>query len=189
MRGFMALAMIRRTNVGVVVSTYPRALGVLAIVFCLGLPAALAADGTWKFEIDERDHPGLSYLNANGKTVFLVGCGHAFAIHAVYPGAAKKDGAKAAIAVANKHAQMTFNGEIATGYENDPPHTTHFLQWDLGFRRQDPALYGKRWHVLESRLFDLLDSGQPLTISAEGKRYVLPAVDAPRWKERFKDIC
>jgi len=37
----------------------------------------------------------LSYLDSNGKTVFMVGCGHAFVVHAVYPGAPKKDEAEA----------------------------------------------------------------------------------------------
>jgi len=28
-----------------------------------------------------------------------------------------------------------------------------------------------------------------LTISAEGKSYVLPAVKVPRWRARFQKIC
>jgi hypothetical protein len=32
-------------------------------------------------------------------------------------------------------------------------------------------------------------SGRPLTISAEGKSYVLPPVNAPRWRARFQKIC
>jgi hypothetical protein len=168
---------------------YSRRLGAFVVVVFLGLPSALAAGGAWTFEIDERDHPGLSYSDVNNKTVFLVGCGHAFAIHAVYPGAPKKDGEKVTIAIASGKQQMSFAGEIASGYEDDPPNTTHFLQWDLGYRRQDPALYEKKWHQLENRLFDLLDSGRPLTVAAEGKSYVLQAVDAPRWRQRFQKIC
>jgi hypothetical protein len=30
---------------------------------------------------------------------------------------------------------------------------------------------------------------RPLTISAEGKSYVLPAVKVPRWRARFQKIC
>jgi hypothetical protein len=33
-----------------------------------------------------------------------------------------------------------------------------------------PELYEDKWHALENRVFDLLDAGQPLTISAEGKK-------------------
>ena len=33
--------------------------------------------------------------------------------------------------------------------------------------------------ALENRVLELLDSGRPLTISAEGKSYVLPPVKAP----------
>jgi len=65
---------------------------------------------------------------------------------------------------------MTFKGEIEDGFEDGPPKTTHFVQWDLGYPRQDPGLYEKKWHQLENRLFDLLDAGLPLTISAEGKK-------------------
>ena len=36
---------------------------------------------------------------------------------------------------------------------------------------------------------DGLGSGQPLTVSAEGKSYTLPAVDAPDWKKQFTDRC
>jgi len=103
-------------------------------------------------------------LDSNGKTVFMVGCGHAFVVHAVYPGAPKKDEAEA----------------------TSP---SPFVQWDLGYPRQGPGLYEKKWHQLENRLFDLLDAGPPLTISAEGKSYVLPAVDAPQWRRRFQKIC
>jgi hypothetical protein len=39
------------------------------------------------------------------------------------------------------------------------------------------------------RLLDLLGSGQPLTISAEGKSYVLPPAKVPRWRARFQKIC
>ena len=62
-------------------------------------------------------------------------------------------------------------------------------QWDLGFRRQDPALFGPRWRRLEDRLLDLLDSGLELTISAERGSYTLSPVNAPDWKKRFKKIC
>ena len=43
--------------------------------------------------------------------------------------------------------------------------------------------------ALENRFFDLLDSGHPLTISAEGKSYVLPPINVPRWRARFQKIC
>jgi|HubBroStandDraft_4_1064222.scaffolds.fasta_scaffold225607_2 hypothetical protein len=181
--------MIRHYFLKPALRTYPGLLGILAVISCLGLSGTVAADGAWKFQVDERDHPELSYLDTNGKTVFMVGCGHAFAIHAVYPGAPKKDGEKATITVASAKTHMDFAGEIASADEDDPPNTTHFLQWDLGYRRRDPNLYEKKWHRFESRLFDLLESGQPLTISAEGRNYVLPAVNAARWRQRFQKIC
>jgi hypothetical protein len=181
--------MIRRHVLKPTRQTYPRLLGILAVVSCLGWSGAVAADGAWKFQVDERGHPELSFLDNNGKTVFMVGCGHAFAVHAVYPGAPKKDGDKAIITIASAKRQMDFAGEIDSGFEDGPPDTTHFVQWDLGYRRQDPNLYEKKWHQLESRVFDLLESGQPLTISAEGRNYVLPAINASRWRQRFHQIC
>jgi hypothetical protein len=51
-----------------------------------------------------------------------------------------------------------------------------------------PELDGDKWRALENRVFDLLDSGG-LTISAEGKSYVLPPVNAPRCRARFQKIC
>jgi hypothetical protein len=84
---------------------------------------------------------------------------------------------------------MTFKGEIEARHEDDPAGATHFVQWDLGFRRQDPDLYGAKWKRFEARFLDLLDSGQPLTISAESRSYVLPAVNVPDWKKRFKERC
>jgi hypothetical protein len=181
--------MIRRHVLKPTRQTYPRLLGILAVVSCLGWSGAVAADGAWKFQVDERGHPELSYLDNNGKTVFMVGCGHAFAVHAVYPSAPKKDGDKAIITIASAKRQMDFAGEIDSGFEDGPPDTTHFVQWDLGYRRQEPNLYEKKWHQLESRVFDLLESGQPLTISAEGRNYVLPAINASRWRQRFHKIC
>ena len=63
-----------------------------------------------------------------------------------------------------------------------------FDQPDLGYAREDPELYEDKWHALENRVFDLLDSGQPLTISAEGKSYVLPPVNVPRWRVRPENL-
>jgi hypothetical protein len=134
-----------------------RAFGILAAMSCLGFFAAFAADGSWKFQTEDRGHPELIY-SENNKSIFMVGCGHAFAIHAVYPGAPKKDGEKATLTVANAKREMKFEGQIDSGYDDDPPNTTHFVQWDLGYERQNPGLYGKKWKENESRLFDFLDS-------------------------------
>jgi hypothetical protein len=162
-----------------------RRLTVLA-AFAVALASpAFAADGAWTFVVDEQDHPLLTY-SEDGKEVFFVGCGHAFALQAKYPGPRIRKGA-ATITIASAQTRMTFKGEI------DKPQagTTgpRFSQIDLGYRRQDPELYGDKWHAREDRLFNLIDSGQPLRISAEGRTYVLPPVDAPNWKKRFKEIC
>src|SRR6516225_5531686 len=156
---------------------HARLLAILVAVPVLGLFAASAAAGTskdtwrgaWKFEIDRQDQPSLNYYDTRGKTVFRIGCGAHFDMRAVYPGAAKQDDTKASITIANGRTHMDFAGVVDGGTEYDPPHTTMFDQPDLGYARDDPELYEDKWHALENRVFDLLDSGQPLTISAEAK--------------------
>ena len=161
----------------------------LIVMSCLGAPAAFAAGGAWTFEIDKQDQPSLNYQDTKGKTVFRVGCGGHFNMWMVYPGVAKKDGEKATITIANKKTSMDFAGAIDSGYDDAPPNATIFEQPDLGYARDDPELYQAKWHALEKQFFDLLDSGEPLTISAEGHDYVLPAIKIPRWRQRFNKIC
>ena len=110
-------------------------------------------------------------------------------MRAVYPAAPKQSDTKVSITIANGKTQMDFVGTADAGTEYDPPHTTMFDQPDLGYAREDPELYEDKWHALENRVFDLLDFGQPLTISAEGKSYVLPPANVPRWRRRFQKIC
>jgi hypothetical protein len=69
--------------------------------------------------------------------------------------------------------------------EEWPPNTTMFNQGDLGHRE----LEGDKWAALEDQFLEFLDSGRPLTISAEGKSYVLPPVKVPKWRARFQKIC
>src|SRR5256885_8714284 len=85
----------------------------LAVPFFIygGLGASLAAQTGWQFDISDRDQPDLSYME-NDKNVFSVGCGRAFAIHAVYPRSPKKVGTKVAIVLSNSVEQMTLKGEI-----------------------------------------------------------------------------
>jgi hypothetical protein len=182
---------------GPAITTLATLLAILVAVSGLVLSAASAAGGTskntwkgaWKFEIDRQDQPALNYYDTRGKTVFRIGCGAHFDMRAVYPGAPKPDDTKVSITIANGKTQMDFAGVIYAGYEYGPPHTTNFDQPDLGYARGDPELYGDKWHALENRVFDLLDSGLPLTISAEGKSYVLPPVKVLRWRARFQKIC
>ena len=167
---------------------------VLGVVLGLGLSEALPAGdvwkGSWKFEIDRQDQPWLGYYDPRGKRVFSIGCGAHFEMDAVYPGGAPKQAdTKASITIANGKTQMDFAGFIDAGPESFPPNTTMFNQPDLGYAREDPELYEDKWHALENRVFDLLESGHPLTISAEGKSYVLPPVNVPRWRARFQKIC
>lgn len=157
-----------------------RSVAALAAILCLACSQAFTAEGAWKFERDNRDHPILTY-SENGKAVFLIGCGRAFGLHARYPATAKKDG-KATITLANSKTRMTFVGEFQ---EPDSDSVTTFLQWDLGYRRQDPKLYGKEWNRQKIKLLDLVTAG-PITVSAEGRSYQMPAVALPDWRAAFE---
>jgi hypothetical protein len=147
------------------------------------LSPALAAKGSWKFKPDSQDNPILTY-SENGKTVFMIGCGRAFGLQAKYPGTSKKTG-KATITITNSKARMKIDGGFAAPDEDS---ATDFLQWDLGFRRQDPELYGRKWNRIKSRLLGLIGSGETLTLSAQGRSYKLPPVNASDWEEPF-DAC
>lgn len=133
--------------------------------------------GSWKFEFDEQDHPSLTY-SEDGKTIFLLGCGHGFAVHVKYPGAPKTPG-NASIDISNARARMTLRGELEEPTGDD---RTTFVQWDLGFARQDPDLYGSRWKKERSRLLDLIAKADPLTIASGQQRYDIPRVDVPGWR-------
>lgn len=169
-------------------------LGIFVAVSWLGLSAAPAAGGAskeiwkgaWKFEIDRQDRPYLGYYDTRGKTVFRIGCGTHFEMDAVYPGGAPKaDHTGASITIANSKTQMDFAGFTYAGPKSFPPNTAMFNQADLG----NPDLDEDKWRALENRVFDLLDSGQPLTVSAEGKSYVLPPAKVRHWRARFQKIC
>ena len=175
-------------------STYPKLLGIAAAVFGFGLSGALAASdvwkGSWKFEMDRWDRPWIGYYDARGKTVFRFGCGTHFEMDAVYPGGAppKQDHTKASITIANGKTQMDFAGYVfapSPEVVEMPTDLALFNEAELGH----PELDEDKWGALENRFFDLLDSGQPLTISAEGKSYVLPPVNARRWRARWQKIC
>ena len=134
--------------------------------------------GSWKFETDERTHPILSYSD-NGKVEFLLACGRALGLHVRYPGTAASSG-KTFITISSGRARMKLQGEFQEAEADD---ATTFVQWDLGFSRQDPELFGKRWKRLYLRLLDMIDSGQPLVISGTKGSYRLPPPDVPRWKK------
>jgi len=144
---------------------------------------AAAGSGAWTFELDAREHPILRY-SEDGKEIFLIGCGRAFGMHAIYPGDPKRTG-KATLTIATPKTKMKFTGEIEVGHDDG---RTHFVEWDLGFDRRRPDAFGKAFWRRQARLFDLLESG-PLTISAEGRHYVLPPIHVPGWRTQFKTYC
>jgi hypothetical protein len=139
--------------------------------------SSCGAAGSWKLGFDARDHPSLSY-SEDGRTIFMVGCGHAFALHAKYPGSSESAG-RASIAISNVRTSMRLRGEFEEPSADDQ---TTFVQWDLGFSRQDPELYARRWKRVRSRLLDLIATADPLTIASGYRRYHIPRVDVPGWR-------
>ncbi|MDI3561207.1 hypothetical protein [Bradyrhizobium sp. Arg816] len=152
----------------------------MALFFLLLLSALGRADG-WKLEFDSRKLPSLSYAE-NGAMMFQLGCGRAFGLHAKYPGTAKKAG-KASIAIGRVRARVTLHGEFE---EPEGADQTSFVQWDLGFSRQDPELFGKRWQKAQSRLLDVIERADPLIISQGPNSYRLPRIDAANWRSAIE---
>ena len=74
---------------------------------------------------------------------------------------------------------MKLQGEFQEAETDD---ATTFVQWDLGFSRQNPELFGRRWKQLYHRLLDLIGSGHPLIISSNKGSYRLPPPDVTGWK-------
>lgn len=151
---------------------------VLTTVLCLIAGSASAAAGAWKLEFDNRELPSLSYTE-NGKLTFVLGCGRAFGLHAKYPSEAGRAG-KATLTIGDGRKTMKLVGELEELSGNDD--ATNFVQWDLGFSRQDPELFGKRWKRVEKQLLDLIEGASPLTISSKTASYQLPRIDAPGWR-------
>jgi hypothetical protein len=172
----------------------------LAVMTVAALPrgSSIAAEGDaarsagWSFSTADQDHPNLSYSDGR-KTAFMVGCGHAFVIWAAYPDPAKrpkKPDEKAYITIENGKSQMNLTGTMQAGVGDQlPADTTYFFQSDLGYDHNSSAVASPAWQKRQARLFDFLDSGRGLTISAAGKVYTLPAIKVDDWKARFKKVC
>jgi hypothetical protein len=157
-----------------------RAMG-LAILFA-GATGTPAFAGDWKFVADDGGGHAVLTYSEDSKVTFMLGCGHAFVLHVKYPGEAKKDGA-ATIVLASGKQSMTLKGEFEVPEDES---ATTFTQVDLGYRRQDPGLYEKKWEKLRDQLLDLMDSGQPLKISAGGNQNsstTFPPIAAPGWRK------
>jgi hypothetical protein len=152
-----------------------------------GLAPATAADG-WKYQVVPNDGHELTY-SEDDKVTFYLGCGRGFALQVKYPGVALKEG-KARIVIANSKTKMTFDGEFVPPVKVEVPvpmnFATEFAQTYLGYAKNDERVYGKKWLALRARLYALLGSGKPLTISAGKDSYQLPPIDAAGWRTPFE---
>jgi hypothetical protein len=148
----------------------------------LGLSPAATA-GAWKHQVIPNDGDVLTYTE-DGKVTFYLACGRGFALHAKYPGEAKKQG-KARITISTAKGKMAFDGEFEEPVEARDPvpmnFATEFGQTYLGYSKWDSRVFGKKWNAIKSRLLNMLDSNGPITISAANNSYQLPAIDAGAW--------
>jgi hypothetical protein len=157
-----------------------------ACVFAAFLAFATpACAGTWKHEYVTNDGNILTYKE-DGKTVFYIGCGRGFAIHLKYPGKSGKEDDDADIAISTSRGRMTFNGafEDAKIFEG-----TDWGQTYLGYRHDNPRVFGKKWNAAKARLLNILDSHGPITISAGKDSYQLPAIDAAADWHKLIEEC
>jgi hypothetical protein len=167
-----------------------RNLTLLASLLAIGsiAPATPAAASAWKYQVVPNDGHVLTY-SEDDKVTFYLGCGRGFALQLKYPGEVKKDG-KARIAISNGNTKMTFDGEFVPNVVVEVPvpmnFATEFAQTYLGYAKNDPQVYGKKWLSLRARFYALLGAGEPLTISAGKNSYQLPAIDAADWRKPFE---
>ena len=156
----------------------------MAAAAALMVLASPALAGTWTFGREARGNPELKYVE-DGKAIFYIGCGRAFGLHVKYPGTPGAEEDPATITLTSGKSSMSFEGEFEAPFEDM---ATTFLQWDLGFDRKKPELFGKKWEAVRDRLLDILDSGNPLVVSTGRDSYRLPANDARKWRKAF-DHC
>ena len=167
---------------------HPRGMTALVLASILALTTPAGAATGWKYQVIPNDGHTLTY-SEDDKVIFYLGCGRGFTLQVKYPGHAKEEG-KARVAISSAKANMTFDGEFVPPVKVEVPvpmnYGTEFAQTYLGYAKNDPRVYAKKWLALRARFYALLGSGEPLTISAGKDSYRLPAIDAADWRKPFE---
>ena len=88
----------------------PLSRGMTVGLMMAALSSVPAFAGTWKYEYVSNDGHVVTYVE-DGKTIFYIGCGRGFSLHAKYPGTPKMEG-DATIRIATSRDRMTFKGEF-----------------------------------------------------------------------------
>ena len=167
----------------------PRLLGIFAAVLGSVVRGVAGGDiwkGSWKFEMDRQDRPGWAITTPVARKYSASLAGRISRWMRSIRARRRKRSHQGSITIANGKTQMDFAGiRLHDRSREMADRTPVFQPAGLGH----PELDEDKWRALENRVLDLLGSGRPLTISAEGKSYVLPAVKVPRWRARFQKIC
>lgn len=161
----------------------PAALAAAGVAACVTASPAASAGGHWTYHEESNDGHILAFVE-DGKTVFELACGRGFSLLAKHPAQAKTDGRTRIVLVSGK-TRISLDGEYVPPAENS---AANFYQPYLGYDKNDPRVYGKRWQELESRLLDVLESQSGFTIAAGEANYHLPGVDIDKWRRPF-DLC
>lgn len=186
-------------------SAKARVAAVAALLTALGVSSAPAADnkpldGKWKFSTEDQDQPDLSFADGT-RTIFDIGCGGRFTLWAVHPLGAmtppKDDSVavKVTLTIGNGKTTRKLEGVLQGGFgdtrlgDHFPKTTAYVVQTDLGYDRRSLETSGDKWRKDEAALLAFLDSGSPLTISADGASYTLPPIGIADWRQRFNKIC
>jgi hypothetical protein len=151
--------------------TAATSLGLLAMLYCV---PAFAAEGTWAFEpvsLGQDANRHIVYSEGN-KEVFSIGCSKFIGFTALYPGPVPK----------------TRSGTITVRTGRTAITMKDALQIEDGTARIT-VLLDKTSVAPANRLFWMLESGLPLTVSAAGGRYTLPAPALADITSRFNQAC
>ena len=146
----------------------------------LAVEAFAATDG-WRFDVDGRDQPELTFTEL-GKTVFYLGCGRAVVFHVMYPGRSRPGGAVTFV-VSNTKKSLKYNGEMEDGLGEDN-NTPFVVSWNLGLNQGQDGLDKKL-----NELFSLITTPEPFSITAETGQYRIPPVDVRNARKLFMDKC
>ena len=144
----------------------------LAAVLIGSILCGTSAFAGWQIPAQPQARAEIVYTD-NGSTPFDLMCAHNIVLYLKYPG--KETSGNVTIAISNGKKTISVNGSL----EKSDSGTLQFVAAWTG-KSTDPAD--------QDAVMALFTSGLPLTFSAEGAQYELPAVDAATWS-KYNNAC